>query len=115
MLSTISRAPLSAPSGPKSQLSDFVASDTVPHALPSAPNGPTGQLSNFVASVELEDIPEETRTSAKYLILDGIACALVGAQLPWSQTATKAIMNLEGPGNCTVIGWNQVGANVPQV
>ena len=83
--------------------------DTALQAPPSAPFGPTGQICDFVASVELEDVPEHVRTNAKYLILDGIACALVGAQLPWSKKATKAILEMEAPGNCTLIGWNQVG------
>ena len=73
----------------------------------SAPSEPTGRVCNFVASVELDDVPQEVRAYAKHLILDGIACALVGAQLPWSRTAVKAILEMEGPGHCTVIGWNQ--------
>ena len=81
--------------------------DTRYQAKPSAPSGPTGRLCDFVASIELDDVPYEVRTYAKHLILDGIACALVGAQLPWSRTATKAILEMEGSGNCTVIGWNQ--------
>lgn len=82
--------------------------DTTYRAPPSAPHGPTGQVCDFIASIELEEVPLEIRTNAKYLILDGIAYALFGAQLPWSQTATKAILGMEGPGNCTIIGWNQV-------
>jgi len=81
--------------------------DTSHLAPASAPAGPTGKMCDFVASIELKDVPEQVRTNAKYLILDGIACALVGAQLPWSRTATKAILDMEGPGHCTVIGWNQ--------
>ena len=81
--------------------------DTSSRPRPSAPEQPTGRVCNFVASVELEDVPEDVCTNAKYLILDGIACALVGARLPWSQTAVEAIFDMEGPGNCTVIGWNQ--------
>lgn len=81
--------------------------DTCQLAPASAPNGPTGRMCEFVASIELEDVPEHVKTNAKYLILDGIACALVGAQLPWSRTATNAILEMEGPGNCTVIGWSR--------
>lgn len=81
--------------------------DTSSQAPPSAPDQATGKLCNFVAGVELDDIPQEVKTNAKYLILDGIACALVGARLPWSQTAVEAIVDMEGPGNCTVIGNNR--------
>ncbi|MCJ1473990.1 hypothetical protein MMC13_002646 [Lambiella insularis] len=74
---------------------------------PSDASGPTGKICNWVYSVELKDIPEEIKTHTKFLILDGIACAVVGAQLPWSRTATKALLKMEGPGDCTVFGWDQ--------
>ena len=79
-----------------------------PQAPPSDPHGTTGKICNWVKSIELQDVPEEIRTHTKYLILDGIGCALVGAKLPWSRTATEAILKMEGPGNCTVFGWDQV-------
>ena len=81
--------------------------DTRYQAPASAPSGPTGRVCYFVASIELDDVPLEVRTNAKYIILDGIACALAGAQLPWSRTAAKAVLDMEGSGNCTVIGWNR--------
>lgn len=81
--------------------------ETSYQALASAASGPTGRICDFVASVELDDLRQE-RIDAKHLILDGIACALVGAQLPWSRTATKATLEMEGSGNyCTVLGRNQ--------
>ena len=80
--------------------------DTSYQAPASSPSGTTGRVCDFVASIELSDVPQEVMIYAKHLILDGIACALVGAQLPWSRTATKAILEMEGSGNCTVIGWN---------
>ena len=75
---------------------------------PSDPMGITGQVSNWVDTVRIEDLPEEVKTNAKHLILDGIGCALVGAQLPWSKTAVKGVLGMDGPGNCTLFGWNQV-------
>jgi 2-methylcitrate dehydratase PrpD len=45
------------------------------------------------------------RERAKHLILDGIACALVGAQLPWSRTGVKAVTALDGVGDAALIGW----------
>ncbi|PWY84399.1 immune-responsive protein [Aspergillus eucalypticola CBS 122712] len=50
----------------------------------------------------------DTSTGTKYLILDGLACALLGARLPWSVKAHDAITVIEGRGKCTVIGWNEV-------
>lgn len=81
--------------------------DTRYQAPDSALNGFTGRVCDFVAAIELDDVPQEVHKNAKHLILDGIACALVGAQLPWSRTATKGILEMEGSGNCTVIAWNQ--------
>ena len=48
------------------------------------PNGPTGRLATWLANTTLDDIPTTVRERAKHLLLDGVACALVGAQLPVS-------------------------------
>ncbi|KAI6768408.1 hypothetical protein HG531_010597 [Fusarium graminearum] len=69
-----------------------------------------GQQCRTVASalttLKLDDIPEQVRTRAKYLILDGIACAFVGSHLPWSETAAHAIFKLEPTqGDASLIGW----------
>jgi len=45
------------------------------------------------------------RERAKHLILDGIACALVGSQLPWSRTGVNAVTALDGAGDAALIGW----------
>ncbi|MCJ1389088.1 hypothetical protein MMC18_001942 [Xylographa bjoerkii] len=74
---------------------------------PSDAEGVTGQVCNWIYSVQLQDVPEQIKTNAKYLSLGGIACAIVGAQLPWSRVAARAIMSWESPGDCTVFGWNK--------
>src|SRR5208282_3273034 len=51
------------------------------------PNGPTGRLATWLADTTLDDIPPSVREHAKHLLLDGIACALVGAQLPIGRDA----------------------------
>ena len=71
------------------------------------PGGPTGRLVTWLAGLQLDDVPEHVRTRAKYLTLDGIGCALVGAQLPWSRKAVEAVASVEGPGDRTVIGWGR--------
>jgi aconitate decarboxylase len=71
---------------------------------PTDPSGVTGRLSLWLAGLKAEDIPASTKTRAKYLMLDGLACALVGAQLPWSQRATQVVRQIEGNGSGTVIG-----------
>ena len=70
--------------------------------------GVTRQLSDWIHNLKLEDVPEEVRTRAKYLILDGLACALNGAHVPWSEEAAKAVLGFEEAGKCTVIGWETV-------
>lgn len=78
---------------------------------PSDPDGQTGKLCNWVQSVALEDVPADVQTRAKYLILDGIACALVGAHLPWSEKAATGILEMEPSGDCDIFGWERVCPN----
>jgi 2-methylcitrate dehydratase PrpD len=68
------------------------------------PAGPTGQLATWVAELTLDDVPPPVVERAKFLLLDGLGCALVGAQLPWSRIATDAVLDLEGPGDSVIIG-----------
>jgi aconitate decarboxylase len=75
--------------------------------LPTDVAGPTGKLALWLQDLDLEAIPESVRTRAKHLILDGVACALVGAQLPWSRTAVEAVTSFEGTGAQTIIGWGR--------
>lgn len=78
------------------------------HGIPGGPSdstGPTGKLADWLAKVTLADIPERTVERAKHLLLDGLGCALIGAQLPWSRKATEIITAWEGGCDCTIIGW----------
>ncbi|KAH8892216.1 2-methylcitrate dehydratase PrpD [Thozetella sp. PMI_491] len=50
---------------------------------------PTAQLSSWVHSTKLEDVPER----------------IVGAHLPWTEKAVRAICNLEPGGETTIFGW----------
>ena len=68
------------------------------------PNGPTGKLATWVADLTFDDVPLNVVERAKHLLLDGVGCALVGAQLPWSRIATDAVLGLESPGDTVVIG-----------
>lgn len=68
------------------------------------PVGPTGLLATWVAELTLDDVPSPVVDRATHLLLDGIGCALVGAQLPWSRIATDAVLALEGSGDSIVIG-----------
>ena len=74
---------------------------------PSNPAGVTGKLCNWIYSAGLVDVPEKVLTRAKYLILDGVACAIVGSHLPWSETAARAIFDMEPEGKCVIVGWGE--------
>lgn len=73
----------------------------------SDPAGPTGQLATWLAGFRLEQVPEAVRERARLLLLDGVGCALVGAQLPWSRIAVDSVLALEGEGPCPLIGWGR--------
>ncbi|KAI8626803.1 hypothetical protein F5Y19DRAFT_190214 [Xylariaceae sp. FL1651] len=76
--------------------------------------GPTARLASWVSGVSLSDIPEDIRTRAKYLILDGLACGLFGAHLPASEKAVRSLFELESPtGQSSVWGWADVGKLSP--
>src|SRR5258708_13909838 len=75
---------------------------------PTDPAGVTGALSNWLTKLSLDDVPEAVRTRAKYLLLDGIGCAFVGAKLPWSALAVETITRFEGRGDSAIIGWGRV-------
>jgi aconitate decarboxylase len=69
------------------------------------PHGPTGRLATWLAATSIENVPSSVREHAKYLILDGVACALVGAQLPVSRKGVEGITALDEVGKGVLIGW----------
>src|SRR5580700_8855012 len=70
------------------------------------PAGPTGRLATWVAETTLADVPASVRDRAKHLVLDGIGCALVGAQLPWSRIGVQGVTALDDAGDSALIGWD---------
>ncbi|WP_067677013.1 MmgE/PrpD family protein [Nocardia miyunensis] len=70
----------------------------------STTSGVTVPLVRWVEQLTPEQIPDAVRSRARHLLLDGVACGLVGAQLPWSRVATRAVLDLEGAGDVAVIG-----------
>ena len=58
-----------------------------------------------MARTTLDDVPASVRDRAKHLILDGIACALVGAQLPVSRIGVEGVTALDSVGDGALIGW----------
>ncbi|KAK9424296.1 putative SpoK [Seiridium unicorne] len=70
-------------------------------------SGVTAALSTWIAGLKREDIPTQVLERAKHLILDGIACGLVGARVPWSEKAAAAILDFEPEGQCSVLGYEE--------
>jgi aconitate decarboxylase len=70
------------------------------------PGGPTGRLATWVAGTTLDDVPATVRDRAKHLILDGIGCAIVGAQLPVSRIGVEGVTALDDAGDTPLIGWD---------
>jgi aconitate decarboxylase len=68
--------------------------------------GVTKNLCQWIQDINLEGVPEDVRIRAKYLILDGLACAVVGSHLPWTETAAQTIFSMEPTGKCKVWGYN---------
>ncbi|KAJ5647723.1 2-methylcitrate dehydratase PrpD [Penicillium lividum] len=75
--------------------------------MADSPPPVTQELCDWIYSLSLSDIPPEKVTRCKYLILDGLACALIGAHLPWSEDAVKGVLSIESGGNCSIIGWEK--------
>src|ERR1700739_4542123 len=77
------------------------------------PAGPTGRLATWLAGTTLADVPLRVREHAKHLILDGVACALAGAQLPVSRKGVQAITALDDAGTGALIGWGGRSTSAP--
>src|SRR5271169_2660999 len=77
------------------------------------PNGPTGRLATWLANTTLDDVPVSVREHAKHLLLDGVACALVGAQLPVSRIGVEGVTTLDNAGSALLIGWGGRATSAP--
>ena len=73
-------------------------------------DGITPQLSQWIHALKPSDVPQEVFARAKYQILDGIGCGLVGARVPWSEQYVKVTAEYEAPGEYSVIGYKEVHA-----
>lgn len=67
----------------------------------------TPQLCRFLADTSFDDLPDEIVERTRYLLLDGIACGLVAAKLPWSVKAVEGTLKVDGEGAATLWGWNK--------
>jgi 2-methylcitrate dehydratase PrpD len=73
--------------------------DDAPPANPVA-----AQLATFVADLRYEDLPDEVIAAAKRLLLDQLACELIGSTLPWVEPAiVLARMSKGAPEQATTV------------
>jgi 2-methylcitrate dehydratase PrpD len=77
------------------------------------PDGPTGRLATWLATTRLSDVPASVREHAKHLMLDGVGCALVGAQLPVSRKGVEGVTALDDAGSAELIGWGGRATSPP--
>jgi aconitate decarboxylase len=97
----------------KQEQADKRASTPMTRRPATDPAGPTGRLATWLADVTLDDVPASVREHAKHLLLDGVACALVGAQLPVSRKGVEAITALDDAGSAQLIGWDGLSTSAP--
>jgi aconitate decarboxylase len=83
---------------------DNIIISTIVRPMSDSASGVTSELANWLAGLRLEDVPASVRERAAHVLLDGIGCAMVGAGLPWSASATDALCALEGCGTSPLIG-----------
>lgn len=70
-----------------------------------AQSSPTPELCQFLA--EAEHLPDVVLERSRYLLLDGIACGLVGAQLPWARRAVEGTAAVDRGSGATLWGWGR--------
>ena len=71
--------------------------------------GPTGVLAQFAAELSWADIPETVQRRVKDILLDTLACAMVGHGADDTSTVLDFARDLAGPGDSTVIGGQPLG------
>ena len=68
---------------------------------------PTRELCAWLAANSWATLPPEVLERARYLLLDGIACGFVGAQLPWARKAVAGTLNVDNGSGATLWGWGR--------
>lgn len=68
--------------------------------------GPTRSLAKFAAELTYDKIPASVIDHAKLCVLDTIACGLFGSHLPWVRIIVDLVLELGGPEESTVWGYD---------
>jgi aconitate decarboxylase len=67
----------------------------------------TPQLCRFLAATDVDDLPDAILERTRHLLLDGIACGLVGAHLPWARRAVEGTLPVDRGSGATLWGWDR--------
>ena len=87
--------------------SDAADADRETARAATDPGGPTGRLATWLAATTLSDVPSSVQERAKYLLLDGVGCALVGAQLQVSRIGVEGVLAFDPAGSGVLVGWGE--------
>src|ERR1700722_9861639 len=71
------------------------------------PAGPTGRLATWLSATTLTDVPASVQERAKYLLLDVVGFALVGAQLQVSRIGVEGVLAFDPAGSGVLVGWGE--------
>ncbi len=86
-------------------MTDNQSSTRKPSTGATDPKGPTGILATWATNTSLDQIPDTVQQRAKYLLLDGIGCLLVGSHLDWSALGVEAITDFDPSGEYMIAAW----------
>lgn len=67
----------------------------------------TRAVAEFAAETRYEALPDDVLERTRLLLLDGIACGIVGAKLPWAQKAVEALSLVDSGTGATLWGWGR--------
>ena len=87
-------------------------------ATPPAKHGEadlaTDRLAAYAAALRFDDLPPPVVERAKHCLIDAVACAIFGAQFPWSAMVLEEALASGAGGPCRVPGVADKTLHVPQ-
>lgn len=67
-------------------------------------SNPTGTVADFMARLDYDDLPSSIRSRVLAIVIDALACAVLGRDGPETTRMERLAFNLSGAGTATVIG-----------
>lgn len=74
-------------------------------------SGPTAQLARFAASLTLDAVPDDVVQRARDCLLDSVAIALKGGDMPWSRIVVDYVRGEKSSGNSHVFGHDDMSVS----